>query len=262
MVFGPEITGILDSFHPVRMEEIDHVRLMNRVDTKFISSLGKLPGILSGMNGTYKVLEVNGERLSSYHNTYLDTNDFLFFNQHVTGKLERNKVRYRKYESTGVTFLEVKKRTNKNRTVKWRIENNLTVASHCDEEGLEFIKEYIPISFFPLEPTLINRFQRITLIGSDIKERITIDFDLSYSDTEGNQTSLPFIFIIELKQDIHSELSPLKTILKGFSIRPVSFSKYCYGTAMLYDIPRKNMLKPIILLLNKIENEYNRCIFT
>lgn len=257
----PEIKEILDSFIPVNLDEIGNVRLMDRIDTKYVLSVRRIPDLLTMMDGQYKVLEINSQRVFPYLTTYLDTDDYLFFNQHVTGKLERNKVRYRKYETTGKTFLEVKKRTNKNRTIKWRIRDNLS-DNGLNEKAIEFIKEYL--SYYPLVlgPVLNNSFKRITFAGSDFTERITIDFDLSFSEPDGQQNDIPFIAIVEQKSERVAINSPFNTLLKKLSVHPTGFSKYCMGTALLYDMPRKNILKPKILLINKIENEYNRSVST
>lgn len=254
------LVEILQGFNPINLEEMDSVSLMNRVDCKFVMSTNQLPRILESLQSTYRILEIDNGRSFSYHTTYLDTYDFLFFYQHVTGKLERNKIRYRRYEATGNTFLEIKKRTNKNRTIKWRVENSLATNLTCDEKANQFIKEYIPNISLTLKPFLINQFRRITLVGTEIRERLTIDFDLAFSDTSGNQIKLPYLSIVELKKEGFSHRSPVIEILKKNSIHPNGFSKYCIGMALLYDPPRKNILKSKLLLLNKIENEFNRCL--
>jgi hypothetical protein len=260
MLQTPDIIEVLDSLKPIGLEEMDNVRLMNRFDTKYVLSVSKIPDFLTMLNGNYKVLEINKKRSSSYITTYLDTDDYLFFNQHVTGKLERNKVRYRKYETTGTTFLEVKKRTNKSRTIKWRIENNPGSDNQCDENACEFISSYIPQRSLILKPVIINRFSRVTLVGTEFNERITIDYDISFSDTGSNQANFPFISVIEVKRDGFTSRSPAVNILKNLYVQPGGFSKYCIGSAILLDLPRKNILKQKILLINKIRNEYNRCI--
>jgi hypothetical protein len=259
MILVPDIKEVLNSFIAIGLGEMNDVRLMNRFDTKYVMSIRRIPDILTRMDGGYKMLEINNNRSFSYFTTYLDTNDYLFFNQHVTGKLERNKVRYRKYETTGTTYLEVKKRTNKNRTIKWRIVNDLTSDSKCDDKAYEFIKEYVPEKSLLLKPVLLNRFNRVTLVGSEINERITIDYNISFSDPDGNQAGFPFIAILEVKREGFSNRSPLVNILKAYSIHPIGISKYCLGAAILCDLPRKNILKQKLLLINKIENEYNRC---
>jgi hypothetical protein len=257
-----EIHDKLNSFVPIGLNEMDNVRLLNRTDTKYVLSLKRIPDLLSRLDGGYKILEINDERSFIYSTTYLDTADYLFFNQHVTGKLERNKVRYRKYEATGSTFLEVKRRTNKNRTIKFRIENKLNSEALCDVTALEFIKEYIPQRPLLLRPVLINRFKRITLVGKEIRERVTIDYDLSFSNPYEINRNMPFIAIIELKKDRNAGRSPLTIILKKNSIHPTGFSKYCIGTSILYSLPRINMTKTKLLLIKKIENEFNNHVCT
>ncbi|MEI6047866.1 MAG: polyphosphate polymerase domain-containing protein [Bacteroidota bacterium] len=255
-MFIPEIHASLGSFLAVGLDEMDGIRLMNRVEMKYLFSVRKLPYLLDNLSGIYKVLEIDMIRVFPYHTTYLDTSGFLFYHQQLTGKLARHKVRYRRYESTGVTFLEVKKRTNKNRTIKWRIENNLN-SNFPDENAASFIQEYIPYDSPDLRPVLINGFTRITLAGIELKERITIDYDLTFSSPDGIKAELPFLAIAELKREGFSGQSPFSKIIKQNGIRSTGFSKYSIGNSLLRDMPRKNLLKPKLLLINKIENEYN-----
>jgi hypothetical protein len=255
----PEINNILNSFAPVGLEEMDNVRLMDRIDTKYVLPAPLVLDLLEFMTEGYRVLEINGHRISSYDTTYLDTLDFLFFNQHVTGRIERSKVRFRKYNSTGVTFLEIKQKTKKRRTVKWRIENNLTENS-CDMQAIKFINKHVPFSSEILKPVITNNFKRITLVGTEATERITLDMDLSFSGTDGQSSDLANIAIAELKSDGLAIRSPFSAIIRRLPVYPSEFSKYCVGNALIYDIPRKNILKPTLLLINKIENECNRSI--
>jgi hypothetical protein len=112
----------------------------------------------------------------------------------------------------------------------------------------------------PLKPVITNSFKRITLVGNEMPERITLDIDLSYSGTDGQSSGLPFIAIAELKSEGLAIRSPFSSLVKKLSVYPAGFSKYCVGNAIIYDIPRKNILKPTLLLINKIENECNRSI--
>jgi len=250
-----EIIRMLSLFEPIGLDEMDSVRLMNRMDTKYVLSVSRIPELLSRLDGEYRVLEINNFRNLPYTTTYLDTCEHLFFNQHVTGKLERNKVRYRRYETTGTTYLEVKKTTNKNRTIKWRIENSLTSDNGCDDVAYDFIKEYVLQKSLILQTTLINRFNRITLVGNNYNERVTIDYNISFSGINGRHSKIPSISIIEVKRDGFSYRSMVANILKDFNIHSTGFSKYCIGSALTYDLLRKNILKRKLLLINKIEND-------
>jgi hypothetical protein len=251
-----ETANIMNSFEPVGLDEIDCVRLMNRIDAKYVLSAGKLRDIFERINGHYKVLQINEARVFSYLTRYLDTNEYLFFDQHVVGKPERHKVRFRTYESTGITFLEVKKRTNRNRTIKWRIENNLLSDNNCDDLACRFIKEYVPGAALALRPVLTSSYKRITLVEAGLSERVTIDCDLSFSDISGNKILYPFLAIIELKREGLGKKSPMADIMKDLSLHPSGFSKYCFGASVLYDIPRRNILKKQQSLIKLIENEY------
>jgi hypothetical protein len=256
-MYNTDIQSILDSFIPVGLSEMDEVSLMNRVETKYVFCSNRLPEILGKLSDSYKVLEIEKVRIFPYNTVYLDTPDFLFYMQQVRGKLSRHKIRYRKYESTGVTFLEIKKRTNKNRTIKWRIENSL-IENATDSDGARFINNYLPDCLPDLHPVLDNGFNRITLVGVICKERITLDYNLTFGDRAGKTAVFPFLAIAELKRECNSCYSPFGNTMKNFGIRPTGFSKYCMGSTMVKDMPRKNVLKPNLLLINKIENEYTK----
>ena len=251
-----EVKNILDSFNSIRLEEMDNVRLMDRIDTKYLLPANRIPDLLKMMQPGYRVLEINKFRISSYTTIYLDTPDFTFFRQHVTGRTGRIKVRFRSYHSTGITFLEIKKKTKKNRTVKWRIENTLS-ASCCNESAVEFINKHVQVKAGELSPVLTNSFKRITLVGFNIPERITIDMDLFYTVPGGKTAGLPLVAIVELKSEGFATRSHFSKMIRQLSFYPTPFSKYCIGNALLYDLPMKNILKPKLLLLNRIENEYN-----
>jgi hypothetical protein len=251
-----ELHTLLNSFEAIGLDEMESVSLMNRLETKYVFSARKLPYMLDYLSGSYKVLEIDNKRTFPYHTTYLDTPDYLFYTQQVRGKLNRHKIRYRIYESTGLSFLEIKKKTNKNRTIKWRIQNSL--SSSCpDLDASLFIKEYIPYNLPGLQPVLINGFSRITLVGVDSRERVTLDFNLSFTSHEGRKSELPFLAIAELKRERHSCQSQIGIIMKQRGIQPNRFSKYCIGSTLIRNMPRKNTLKSNLLLINKIENEYN-----
>jgi hypothetical protein len=251
----PEIDTLLNSFGPITLKEMDDVMLMNRLETKYVFSAGRLPALLSILSESYYVLEIGKVRRFAYHTTYLDTPEMFFYTQQVRGKLNRHKIRYRKYEATGDSFLEIKKKTNKNRTIKWRIANCL-IADHFDTDASSFIRDYLPYDSLDLKPVLINGFNRITLVGKEVKERITLDYGISFSTPGEAVSEFPFLAIAEIKREKSSGFSPVRNSMKNFGIPPNRFSKYCMGNALVRDLPRKNTLKRNLLLINKIENEY------
>ena len=251
-----EIINSLSSLEPISLDAIESVRLMNRIETKYLFSITKLEDLINVLVGKYRILEIEKLRANPYLTTYMDTPDYFFYNQHVRGELERHKIRYRKYESTGTSYLEIKKKTNKRRTIKRRIINNLIPGSF-DGPAVNFIRQYLPVTSFLIKPVLISRFTRVTVIGLETKERITVDYNISFSEFEGGgQVGIPFLVIAELKNSVDSRRSPFNNLIKNLNIYPTGFSKYCIGNAILNDLLKKNMMKPKLLLLNKIKNEY------
>lgn len=254
-----DIAKILEKFDPIGLEDMDTVRFMNRTDTKYVFSISKLPELLERTIGKYHLLKIDHQSDFLYHTTYFDTPEFLFYNQQIKGKLQRFKVRYRVYEASGISFLEVKCKTNKNHTIKYRIRNHLT-RDYFDTQAKRFLQDLVPVELSCLSPVLSTRFIRLTLVGLETLERITIDYNLSFSNETGNIIELPYLAIAELKRADFNSRTPFCQVIKDMKIRQTGFSKYCIGNGLLYDLPKKNILKPRLLLMNKIENEYNRSV--
>lgn len=250
-----EIKSTLDSFNTIPLYKMNKVGLMNRTDIKYVFSVKILPSLLTQLIERYSVMEILQEKTFQYSTTYLDTPEFLFYHQHMTGKLERFKIRFRKYESSGVSYLEIKKRTNKRRTEKVRIVHSL-YPEGFDYRAQCFIRGNTPYNLLDFKPVLENSFTRTTLVDLKTNERITFDFDLRFSDLNGKKVGLPYISIAELKKEGFSNQSYFIDITKKFGIRPTGFSKYCIGNHYLREMPRHNLLKPKILLINRIENDF------
>ena len=151
---------------------MDAVKLMNRTDTKFVFPLTTLIKILPKLVEHYRVLEINGVRLNAYRSLYFDTEDFQFYHQHHNGKTNRNKVRFREYIDSGLSFLEVKRKNNKGETIKKRIKVK-KITESLDDSNLDFVNKVIG-SKMPLKPQHWNKFRRITFVNKRRKERLTI----------------------------------------------------------------------------------------
>ena len=231
------------------------VGLMNRTDTKYVFSVNILPDLLHELAARYQVMEICQDTIFPYTTTYLDTFDYLFYHQHMIGKLERHKIRYRKYELSGVSYLEIKKKTNKSRTEKVRIVNSFNLDGFDDRASC-FIRTNTPYDSINLKPKLINTFKRTTLVNLEANERLTFDFDLAFSDLNSKKVELPFVSIAEIKKEGFSNKSHFINVIRSFGIHPTGFSKYCIGSHYLHEMPRENLLKPKLLLINKLKNEY------
>jgi len=48
----------LSAFHSISLSEMDNVKLMQRIDTKYVVNVSLLPTILEQLHTTYRILEI------------------------------------------------------------------------------------------------------------------------------------------------------------------------------------------------------------
>ena len=245
-----ELKDIIDKFTPVTLGEMDEVRLMNRVDTKFAFSFVAFKTILEKLKNDYKTLEIEGPRTPFYKSLYFDHKNFKFYNDHHNGRTDRHKVRFRNYVESNLFFLEIKHKV-KGRTKKKRILVD-GIPDILDENHLVFLRKNISPEI-DLEPKMWNSFHRITLVNNELKERLTLDFQLTF---EWGTTKREFnnLVIAELKKENINPNSPFYKLMKTSIIRPYRLSKYCVGAIELYGIGvvKYNRFKEKLLKLKSI----------
>jgi len=248
------LVEIINLFDTIQLNEMDSVKLLNRLDTKFLLSPSVLKNCLTSIVDDYKVLEIDQKRMLSYSTTYFDTDDFSMFRDHHNGKKRRYKVRYRQYEESGDMFLEVK-RKEKGRTHKSRLAiDNLNVDL---EGGLQsFVEDASPYQVSNLIPKLNTKFNRITFVNKNACERITIDLGIEF-EKEGHFFTLPNCSIVEIKRDRDELYSDFARTMKEHGVLPMSMSKYCVGTIALNEGAKYNRFKPRLRKLNNLMSEVN-----
>ncbi len=232
---------IINSFTPISLDQMSAVKLMNRVDTKFVTTLPRLQQLLEMARHEYFMQEVDSKRASSYSTLYYDTPRLEMYIMHHNGCLGRQKVRVRHYVDSGLMFLEVKNKNNHRRTRKKRIAiNEFNIEG---DEKREFLEKHCWWDVDSLQPALRNWFDRITLVNKGMTERVTIDTGLRcHSYFSGRDCALDKAVIIELKRDGNVP-SPLLAMLRRLRIHPHGFSKYCMGTAVSNPGVKQNRLK-------------------
>ncbi len=257
-----DIQPYLESFEPISLSKMESVKLMNRIDTKYVVPLSVLPHILSKAVDDYFIQEIDGVRLFTYDTMYYDTDDLDMYIRHHDRQLVRQKIRVREYVDSDLCFLEIKKKNNKGRTKKKRITipraTNLTgdIIGHGKKDYTiaQFVEAKSRYRWDQIAPKLRTRFHRITLVNRAMTERLTIDIDLSWENqTTENIVSLPRMVIIELKRDGQVP-SPMLHIMLEERIRPLKVSKYCIGTALTSPSVKQNRFKAKIRKIHKILN--------
>ena len=240
----------LERFAPISLKEMDAVALLNRVDTKFVLTNTQLASVLQSLPAEYRVLCIENQRSNHYRTLYFDTPDFKLFNLHVNENAERYKVRIREYLDTFESFLEVKHKTRKNRTIKDRI-STLSLQPNLTLEAERWLDDTFPYDSRNLEPKLWNTFTRMTLVNEVSCERVTLDTDLVFYSKQ-NYIRLDGLAVAEVKMSSGHQDSAFMQQMESRRIHPQGFSKYCMGVSMLYQDVKKNALKPKLLLMKKM----------
>ena len=246
-----EIVELLSHLPPIPLEEMGSIKLMNRLDRKYLATLSQLEQLLEMAQGKYYAQANGDSRFSPYRTIYLDTPDEEMYLAHHNGRLVRQKVRVRTYLDSGDTFLEVKNKDNHGRTKKKRISVQ-GIDTLAGDNGDELLHKYARYTLSQLVPKVENRFERITLVNINKTERLTIDTHVKFHHWEtGCDNTFDRLVIIELKRD-GLVPSPVLDILHQLRIHPSGFSKYCIGTVLTKSDIKQNLFRPKIRRIEKM----------
>lgn len=227
--------NILETLAPVTLAEMDSVKLMNRIDSKYLTNEETLLGVLSdAAKAGYRVLTIGGKRISGYNSVYYDTPELGMYYAHRNRHLVRQKVRTREYLESAQAFLEIKRKNNKGRTKKKRTEISpeLLMDFSRSPEAAEYLAAHSWFKPEDVSTVLSTKFRRITLVNPDMTERLTIDTALNFENYRtGLRANLQDAVIIELKQDGRAA-SQMKGILLERRIKPTRVSKYCVAVTL------------------------------
>ena len=241
---------ILAGYTPIDLAEMDAVALLRRVDTKYILHSQQLFQALTALSNRYRILDVQGGRLNRYHNLYFDTPEFQLYHQHHRGQRDRYKVRSREYVDTRLAFLEIKRKNNRDQTIKNRLQTGALVTDLAPNTAA-FLADHYPFDTGQLQPVLWNDFLRITLVSQQAVERLTLDINLSFSNG-WEQVGLPGLAVAEVKQDGFSIHSAFIQQMRVMKVAPQRFSKYCLGISRFYPQVKANRFKRRSLMVERV----------
>ena len=225
----------LEALRPITLEEMDAIKLMNRIDSKYLTEEATLLRVLADAAAAgYRVLSVEGKRINAYNSVYYDTPELKMFYDHRNKRLVRQKVRTRAYLESGQAFLEIKRKNNKGRTSKKRIgiEPCELMEFAGNTEACAYLAKHSWFRVGDISPVLETAFHRITLVNPALTERLTIDTQLRFRNFRTQHScSLEDTVIIELKQDGRAA-SQMKGILLRHRVKPARVSKYCVALSL------------------------------
>ncbi len=247
------IENRLQHFAPIGLEELQGAALLNRVDTKFLLNEAQLAAIFDRIGDDYRILSIDGVRANPYHTRYVDTPALAMYRDHHNGLRERFKVRTRTYVASNLSFLEVKRKTNRDRTVKARVVVDDPLCALCGERA-EFVEAQTPYAAAQLVDILENSFLRVTLVGRAAPERLTIDFSVAFRRGEAT-AGVPGLVIAEVKQPKFSTRSVFVQQLRALRLEPLGVSKYCLGVLLLCPGVKYNRFKERLLQIDRLTRD-------
>jgi hypothetical protein len=226
---------------PISLEElVAEAGLLTRVDRKYVVPLDAAHRLLQQAPPDARVLEIEGRREFGYLSTYLDTPERHSYLSAGRSHRRRWKVRSRAYLDSGGSWLEVKTRGSRGRTVKERILHpDPAQGEGLTAEGRSFVGERIGVRRTDaLHPVLDTSYRRTTLFLPSSASRMTVDTDLTWaSRTNGRTLQRPALAIVETKTG--STPSSVDRLLWSHGHRPIRISKYGVGMAAVHpDLPR------------------------
>lgn len=252
----PGLNTILQQMVPIGLDDMKAVRLMNRMDQKYMAPAALLEALLGRIADSYYVQHIEGNPLAPYRTLYFDTEDLAMYTMHHNKKLNRQKLRVRCYRSTDTTFFEIKNKDNKKKTRKVRIAIDPSMFNQCLQvkEVAQFVNENTPYSIATLHPCLENHFERITLVDKSMSERITIDRGIAFHNrATGNDSDIAHMLVIEVKHEVGAPMSDIERALHSMHVLPRRMSKYCIGTALTDHSAKYNRFKQKLLLIEKLK---------
>ncbi|MBQ6726765.1 MAG: polyphosphate polymerase domain-containing protein [Bacteroidales bacterium] len=250
------LAPIIQAMKPISLQEMSAVKMMNRIDTKFLLSKAQLLTAFAMIRDGYMVQTIDGEAIAPYHTLYFDTPDVAMYTMHHNRKLHRQKLRVRQYRQNNTTFFELKDKNNRGKTEKTRIPVAVERFNDCltlPEVG-DFVTNNTPYTVGGLLPQVENHFNRITLANNALTERVTIDSDITFANrhTGLENHSMADLVIVEVKQDpAQRSNSLLMRVFSQMRIQPKRVSKYCLGTVLTNPDAKYNRYKEKLRYIEK-----------
>ncbi len=250
------LAPLLQAMNSISLQEMGAVKMMNRIDTKYLLNKRQLYEALALIKDDYMVQTIGGQAIAPYHTLYFDTPNVDMYTMHHNRKLHRQKLRVRCYRQNNTTFFELKDKNNRGKTRKTRIPVVLECFDNCLAlpEVSDFVAQNTPYTVDELLPQVENFFNRITLANNELTERVTIDSDIRFINrhTGLENHSMTDLVVVEVKQDPALRANSLLiNTFRQLRIQPKRISKYCLGTVLTNPDAKYNRFKEKLRYIEK-----------
>jgi VTC domain len=239
---------VVERFPALGLEQLDAgAALRDRVDVKYVVPLAAFATLADRLLATHAALEIDGRRAFAYRSTYFDTPELGAFRAHMQQRRRRYKCRSREYLDTGAYAFEVKLKGLRGRTVKHRMDHD---GHELSDAAIAFLRDCLDRAYgrppdYGLRPALDVAYTRVTLAAPELGERVTCDFDLTFTGPGGAAGRLdPGMAIVESKSALGNARADRALRALGHRPEP-GCSKYCLGVALTRTVTG-NPLRPLL----------------
>jgi len=252
----------LQNFSTLSLTELNaKASFLKRIDKKYLLNWKQFSDVLDDLKKDFQVLEIKWQKIFSYDNVYMDTEDYMFYNQHQNKEKNRTKIRTRYYVDSNLAFFEFKQK-NDWITSKYRYEFPSEEHGFMTRGKKRFF-EWVWQSTYngekapKITPSIKTTYKRITLVNKDGSERLTIDFDIRTLDLRWENTSevnLKNLVIIESKS-LNKKCGSCKIMTKHNIKKAKSCSKYSLWVVYSWLAKKFDTFKETIKQIKEIRLE-------
>jgi len=218
--------------HPVALADVlERAQLLARFDRAYLVPARTFLEFAARLTDPhrqdpFRALSIDGKRWFRYHSVYYDTAGLRAYHDHRQERRHRFKIRERLYEDSGERQFELKLKSGRGETVKFR---QPLEGDALGERPRRFLadtlrREYGIEAPTGLRPSLITDYQRVTLVADG--QRVTCDAGLVCRDGETGAAvhGAGDLVLVETKSAGH--LTEADRLLHEAGIRPAEFTKY------------------------------------
>ena len=232
---GADHAGLTERFAAIGLPELEAIAALPvRIDVKYVIAHERLASLTERLRATHSVLEIDGRRAFAYRTTYFDTPELTAFREHLQRRRRRYKARSREYVDSGLCTFEVKLKGPRGRTIKHRMPYEPVRRNEVSEPALAFLHDCVERSYGRppagvLRPALEVAYTRVTFAALGRNERLTCDFDVTFSAPDGTRGQLARDMVIVESKSLGGRAIAERE-LRALGARPEpGCSKYCLG---------------------------------
>jgi hypothetical protein len=255
------LAAAFERFQRIGLDELNaRAGLLRRRDNKYLLDAQQLALVLSALEPSCDLLDIDGRYRFRYESLYLDTEDRHCFRDHNQSRRHRLKLRFRRYADTLQTYFEVKLKDRGNQTQKYRQRMPSATLTGADAVLTPDLRRYLDsqlqrhphrLDVAPYGLSMQVDYERVTLVSKVEPVRITLDNRLRFIRGGRTFDAGDGLWIMEVKSE--RGRSDVDRLLLAHRVRTVPrCSKYCVGLMLTSDTPRASRFTATANLIRRM----------